>query len=804
MDQRCQTYRFDDIEIDAHSHRVTRAGNEMNEGPLIYLFDQIRVEPEAHRVFRAGCPIELEPKAFALLLQFIEHPQELLDRNRLLDAVWGHQHVAPATLNRIIALLRRALGDDVANPRYIQTVHGLGYRFAVTPTHAQGSLDAGASIAAAVAMPAVRNVAAEGAGSPQPEVSKSIANPPRSIDATAKYRLVIGSLLLVLIAAIVFAALQARDPHRPAAVSVTKPPGIAVLPFSARDADTDLRATAEGLSDSLTDAFARSANLRVAGRESVLALGRGQANPQRVAEVLDVDYVLSGEIEPTKGSVRSHIVLWHRGETAPIWVDEQESPREQLFRIVVPLIERVRTSLIAAPVSAPVVLAVPISSQDLYWLGRHYWYQRTPESLARALGYFQRVAAENPQFAQAYCGMADTYMLLYEYADLSLDEASAKARAAVARAKELAPDLADAYASEGLILLDEAHPELAVTALEHALKLAPQHPEASIWYGTALAYSGRPRDALAWHRSVEQLDPLSPVLQTYLGIDLLLAGEQDQAAEKFVRAIELNPDYAEPHWQLALREQFYGHIASSVTTLLAAQHLRGANGYAGFNLAYSYLLLGDGRRALGSLRDAPDISPIERLAPQLWALWLTNQPALAGTIVDEIKPGAVTAAVHKALRARMLLLRGDDAAARRTYDSLFAAAPEQGDPFLRLWLADLGLGHFADWIALLPETSPLRATALRAYAEQIDRLQQAGVRLPALHYQHAQIAALQGDAEQAATQLDQAQAAGWLDASAFDRDRVWRKYAQAPWLAEARKRQSERVATERAALAEQK
>src|SRR5437868_1022388 len=109
----------------------------MNDGPLIYRFDQVRVEPEAHRLFQADCPVEIEPKAFAVLLQFLEHPQELLDRNRLLDAVWGHHHVAPATLNRIIAQLRRALGDDVANPRYIQTVHGLGYRFAITPTRTQ-------------------------------------------------------------------------------------------------------------------------------------------------------------------------------------------------------------------------------------------------------------------------------------------------------------------------------------------------------------------------------------------------------------------------------------------------------------------------------------------------------------------------------------------------------------------------------------------------------------------------------------------------------------------------------------------
>ena len=767
----------------------------MNDGPLIYLFDEVRVEPEAHRVFRAGRPIELEPKAFALLLQFIEHPQELLDRNRLLDAVWGHHHVAPATLNRIIALLRRALGDDVANPRYIQTVHGLGYRFAVTPTRVQRPLDNDASMADAAAVIAVP---------PQPENVVPRMASPRRITAFSKYRLLIGSLLLVLLATLVFAALQARhaDRRKPTSAAATTS-SIAVLPFSARDADADLRATAEGLSESLIDAFARSANLRVAGRESVLALGRGQVNPQRVAEVLDVDYVLGGEIAPTAGSVRSHIVLWHRGETAPIWVDEQESPRQQLFRIVVPLIERVRSTLVAAPASVPAAPVLPISAQDLYWIGRHYWYQRTPESLARALGYFQRAANENPQFAQAWCGMADTYMLLNEYADLSLDEASAKARAAVAHAKELAPDLADAYASEGLILMGEVHPERALTALAHALKLAPRHPEASIWYGTALTYSGRPREALAWHRSVEKLDPLSPVVQTYLGVDFLLAGEQEQAGQKFKRAIELNPDYAEPHWQLALQQQLYGHIANSAASLRAAQYLRGANGWAGFNLAYSYLLMGDGRRALDTLHDAPDISPIERLEPELWALWLSDQLALAEKTLDDIKPGAATAPWHTALRARLLMLRDDDDAARQAYDSLFAAAPELGDPFLRLWLPDLGLGHFAAWIALLPEASPMRASALRAYTAQIERMEEGGMRLPALHYQHAQIAALQGNAEQAADQLDQAQAAGWLDASAFERDRVWRKYAQTTWLAEARTRQSERVAVEDAPMAQQ-
>lgn len=775
----------------------------MNDGPLIYLFDQVRVEPEAHRVFQAGHPIELEPKAFAVLLQFLKHPQELLDRNRLLDAVWGHRHLGPATLNRVIAMLRRALGDDVDEPRYIQTVHGLGYRFAVMPARVQRSCDNNAStedaaVAAAVQYAPVAVIAAPA----QPEGATSGANLSRLIDVIGKYRRLIGSLLLVLIAASVLAVLHARDAHWRESPPAAKPPSIAVLPFSARNGDADLRATAEGLSESLTDAFARSANLRVAGRESVHALGRGQASPQHVAEVLDVDYVLSGEIVSASASIRSHIDLWHRGDIAPVWVDEQDSPRQQLFRILVPSIERVHRTL--RPDAAPPSLAssVPISAQDLYWLGRHYWYQRTPESLARALGYFQRAAAENPEFAQAYCGIADTYMLLNEYADVSLDDASGKARAAVMRAEQLTPDLADAYASEGLILMGELHPGQAVMALEHALKLAPRHPEASVWYGTALAYSGRPREALAWHQSIEKLDPLNPILQTYVGVDFLLLGERKAAAEKFMRAIELNPDYAEPHWQLALQQQLYGNIANSAATLRAAQHLHGAEGWAGFNLAYSYLLLGDGRRALETLHEAPDISASEQMEPELSALWLNNQLDLAGKILDGIKPGAATAPWHAALGARLWMLRGEDDAARHAYAALFADTAEQGDPFLRPWLPDLGLGHFAAWIALLPEGSAQRVIALRAYAEQIERMEQAGVDLPVLSYQRAQIAALQGNAAAAADQLAKAQAGGWLDASAFDRDRVWRKYAQAAWLLEARAHQSARIASEHAAIAE--
>ena len=105
--------------------------------PATYAFAGVEVDAGAHRLSREGREIAIEPKAFAVLLEFLAHPGQLLSRDQLLDAVWGHSFVTPATLNRIIALLRRALADDSEAPRCIQTVHGLGYRFIAPLEHVE-------------------------------------------------------------------------------------------------------------------------------------------------------------------------------------------------------------------------------------------------------------------------------------------------------------------------------------------------------------------------------------------------------------------------------------------------------------------------------------------------------------------------------------------------------------------------------------------------------------------------------------------------------------------------------------------
>jgi DNA-binding winged helix-turn-helix (wHTH) protein len=105
----------------------------IREQEPIYRFDDVEVRARPIGVRRGDRMIGVEPKAHAVLLQLLSHAGEAMEREKLLDTVWGHRHVTPSVLNRIVAQLRRALGDDASNPRYIQTLHGRGYRFMIQP-----------------------------------------------------------------------------------------------------------------------------------------------------------------------------------------------------------------------------------------------------------------------------------------------------------------------------------------------------------------------------------------------------------------------------------------------------------------------------------------------------------------------------------------------------------------------------------------------------------------------------------------------------------------------------------------------
>lgn len=98
-------------------------------GPASLAFDDVVIDFAGRRLLRAGVEQPLEPKAFGVLALLAGAPGRAFARDEILDAVWGHRHVTPGVLNRVMTLLRHALGEDAQLPRYLRTVHGVGYRF---------------------------------------------------------------------------------------------------------------------------------------------------------------------------------------------------------------------------------------------------------------------------------------------------------------------------------------------------------------------------------------------------------------------------------------------------------------------------------------------------------------------------------------------------------------------------------------------------------------------------------------------------------------------------------------------------
>lgn len=119
------------------------------DGRWIYQCDDIVVEPRAHRLERAGIELSVEPKAYAVLVALLQEAGEVVGKDALLDAAWGHRHVTPGVLTRAISQLRHALGDCPDHPRYIATVHSLGYRFIGDVRRMPATAPGMASIAAA-------------------------------------------------------------------------------------------------------------------------------------------------------------------------------------------------------------------------------------------------------------------------------------------------------------------------------------------------------------------------------------------------------------------------------------------------------------------------------------------------------------------------------------------------------------------------------------------------------------------------------------------------------------------------------
>src|SRR6202030_1817191 len=236
----------------------------------------------------------------------------------------------------------------------------------------------------------------------------------------------------------------------------------------------------------------------------------------------------------------------------------------------------------------------------------YFWNKRTADGLKSARAYFDQAIEEDPKYAQAYSGLADTYALLgdWQYEVMTPKEAFPKAKAAAIQALELDSALGEAHTSLAFVLdgfdwdFDSAGKEF-----QRAIELKPGYATAHHWYAWHLSMLGRYDEAIAEMRKAENLDPLSLIINSDLAELLVIAHSYDESIRQSRKTIEMDPNFALAHNQLA-QAYLQKHMNDeALAELQKAAQLSGGSPTVMANLARAYAASGKGGEAVKILND---------------------------------------------------------------------------------------------------------------------------------------------------------------------------------------------------------
>jgi len=272
-----------------------------------------------------------------------------------------------------------------------------------------------------------------------------------------------------------------------------------------------------------------------------------------IAAELGVTWILLGEVQEVGEQVQVSARLVNAVEDRQVWADSyrRELTAENLFDIQSAMTERIATPLQAQlpPEQLQVVAAVPtrdLEAYRLYVQGRDLLNRRTAEDMRGAVGYFEQATARDPGYAMAWVGLADAFALLDGYGHAPEEDLFQRGFDAVQKALDIAPQLAEAHASYGLLLAEAGAvaPAVALAELQRAVALRPSYAEAHNWLAWLFLLMGHPDRALTSARRAVELDPLSVEAVSNLALAEIAMSRYAEGLRESQRVGVIGPDYA--------------------------------------------------------------------------------------------------------------------------------------------------------------------------------------------------------------------------------------------------------------------
>jgi TolB-like protein/Flp pilus assembly protein TadD len=361
-------------------------------------------------------------------------------------------------------------------------------------------------------------------------------------------------LVVAFLAASVYLISKART--RSAGASSPQLASIAVLPFADLSPDRDQEYFCDGMTEEIIDALAKVNGFRVVARTSSFAFKGKQQDIREIGKKLNVATVLEGSVRKDGNRLRVTAQLNSVADGYHLWSETYERELKDVFTVQDEISRAIVDTLqlkLANSARQPRPPSENVEAYDLYLQGRYHWSRWRSEGAERAIEYFQQAIQKDPNYAAAYSGLADSYAWMGFFGALPPNVAMPKARQAALKALALDDTLAAAHTSLGYVKsLHEFDWPGAEREFKRALQLNAGDSDAHFGYGiTYLAPTGRLDEAVREMQTARDLDPLSPITNTYLGLAYHLVGNRALSAAQLRKALELDPGFVEARLELA-------------------------------------------------------------------------------------------------------------------------------------------------------------------------------------------------------------------------------------------------------------
>lgn len=520
----------------------------------------------------------------------LERPGAVITREELKGKLWPAESFGDFDhgLNKAINKIREALADSALNPRFIETVSRRGYRFIAAVT---GVDQAASSGAPAISQP------------PQTENGHEEATQKatvrRRVPIFINWKIAAGCIALIIAACLAWNL-------RPAAQHSSNIRSIAVLPLENLSSDVSQEYFADGMTDELITALGTINGLRVISRTSVMLYKHARKPLPQIARELNVDAVVEGAVLRSGEHVRITVQLIRANTDDHLWSQSYDGDLRDTLALQDEVARAIAGGIRVTVTSQERTLLknarlVNADAHDAYLKGRYFWNKRTQQGLEKAITYFNEAIEKDPNYAQAYSGLADSYALLgdWEYGSLAPSEAFPKAKAAATKALELDDNLGEAHASLALCLKSfDWNWKAADAELVHAIAIAPSYATAHQWYAWNLILLGRPEEGLGELRKAGALDPLSLIVSADIADALIIAHRYDESISQSRKTIEMDPSFAMAHYQLGQALAQVHRYDAAILDLQQAIELSRGNPLCTSQLGYVYAVSGRRSEAL--------------------------------------------------------------------------------------------------------------------------------------------------------------------------------------------------------------